>query len=125
MPRNTERFQFSSRSNTALLAKKSRRILSRLRTNRNIADYDDACEDAESLSTNRSPIRVGCWTFLPRSDSGAGSGFTVQSCFNDEKSLGITGVIAAPVGKRAGEMFSSISPEASAFVSRNPALRAK
>jgi uncharacterized protein (UPF0332 family) len=25
--------------------------LSRLRTNRNIADYDDACEDAESLST--------------------------------------------------------------------------
>jgi uncharacterized protein (UPF0332 family) len=26
------------------------KILSRLRTNRNSADYDDACEDAESLS---------------------------------------------------------------------------
>jgi uncharacterized protein (UPF0332 family) len=27
------------------------KILGRLRTNRNIADYDDACENAESLST--------------------------------------------------------------------------
>ena len=27
------------------------KILSRLRTNRNIADYDDACEDVEGLST--------------------------------------------------------------------------
>jgi len=27
------------------------KILSRLRTNRNIADYDDTCEDAEGLST--------------------------------------------------------------------------
>jgi uncharacterized protein (UPF0332 family) len=27
------------------------KLLSRLRTNRNMADYDDACEDAESLST--------------------------------------------------------------------------
>lgn len=27
------------------------KILSRLRTNRNIADYDDACENAEGLST--------------------------------------------------------------------------
>lgn len=27
------------------------KILSRLRTNRNIADYDDACEDVESIST--------------------------------------------------------------------------
>jgi uncharacterized protein (UPF0332 family) len=28
------------------------KLLSRLRTNRNVADYDDACEDAESLSTD-------------------------------------------------------------------------
>jgi uncharacterized protein (UPF0332 family) len=27
------------------------KLLSRLRTNRNIADYDDVCEDAEGLST--------------------------------------------------------------------------
>ena len=27
------------------------KILGRLRTNRNIADYDDVCEDAENLST--------------------------------------------------------------------------
>jgi uncharacterized protein (UPF0332 family) len=27
------------------------KLLSRLRTNRNIADYDDVCEDAERLST--------------------------------------------------------------------------